>query len=54
MYFSLRSYYRRKAEVNSSSAMVCVTPSEMLLLGQVKASQLFFRFLEQKEVRVLS
>ncbi len=31
MHFSLPSYYRQKAVANSSSAMVCVTPSHMLL-----------------------
>ncbi len=54
MYFLLCSYYRQKAVANSSLAMVCVTvplPKRCeALLGQVKASQLFFHFLEQEKV----
>jgi hypothetical protein len=53
MPFSMRLYHRRKAVATLSSAMEDVTPCQCALealLGQVKASQLFFHFTEQ-EVR---
>ncbi len=51
---SLRLYHRRKAVATLSSAMEHVIPYQCALealLGQTKASQLFFHFPEQKEVR---